>query len=111
MNMQVTAETPIYLANSMNSLRLEGQKTAAVEILQQFDWQVGGVLTAAKRGAVYVAVTNSSKTQMWFHTGAAREGGGMRACLCRLADSSLTLNVSQLALSRIAPRVCEPAGA
>lgn len=37
---QVTAETPIYLANSMNSLRLEGQKTAAIEILQQFDWQV-----------------------------------------------------------------------
>lgn len=36
----VTAETPIYLANSMNSLRLEGQKTAAIEILQQFDWQV-----------------------------------------------------------------------
>jgi len=38
--LQVTAETPIYLANSMNSLRLEGQKTAAIEILQQFDWQV-----------------------------------------------------------------------
>jgi threonine synthase len=42
----VTAETPIYLANSMNSLRLEGQKTAAIEILQQFDWQVRGGLTA-----------------------------------------------------------------
>ena len=37
---EVTAEAPIYLANSMNSLRLEGQKTAAIEILQQFDWQV-----------------------------------------------------------------------
>lgn len=37
---EVTAETPIYLANSMNSLRLEGQKTAAIEIVQQFDWQV-----------------------------------------------------------------------
>ncbi|KAK4267253.1 hypothetical protein QN277_024056 [Acacia crassicarpa] len=37
---QVTAELPIYLANSLNSLRLEGQKTAAIEILQQFDWQV-----------------------------------------------------------------------
>lgn len=37
---QVTAETNIYLANSMNSLRLEGQKTAAIEILQQFDWEV-----------------------------------------------------------------------
>ena len=35
----MTAEAPIYLANSMNSLRLEGQKTAAIEILQQFDWQ------------------------------------------------------------------------
>jgi threonine synthase len=29
----------IYLANSMNSLRLEGQKTIAVEITQQLDWQ------------------------------------------------------------------------
>lgn len=37
---EVTAASPIYLANSMNSLRLEGQKTAAIEILQQFDWQV-----------------------------------------------------------------------
>ncbi|KAG7023681.1 hypothetical protein SDJN02_14707, partial [Cucurbita argyrosperma subsp. argyrosperma] len=37
---EVTAELPIYLANSLNSLRLEGQKTAAIEILQQFDWAV-----------------------------------------------------------------------
>lgn len=37
---EVTAEYPIYLANSMNSLRLEGQKTAAIEICQQFDWEV-----------------------------------------------------------------------
>ncbi|KAE8674156.1 Threonine synthase 2 [Hibiscus syriacus] len=37
---EVTAELPIYLANSLNSLRLEGQKTAAIEILQQFDWGV-----------------------------------------------------------------------
>lgn len=44
---QVTAETPIYLANSMNSLRLEGQKTAAIEILQQFDWQVGVLCVCA----------------------------------------------------------------
>lgn len=36
----MTAACPIYLANSMNSLRLEGQKTAAIEILQQFNWQV-----------------------------------------------------------------------
>ena len=30
----------VYLANSMNSLRLEGQKTVAIEIAQQLDWQV-----------------------------------------------------------------------
>jgi len=35
---EVTAEYPIYLANSLNSLRLEGQKTAAIEICQQFEW-------------------------------------------------------------------------
>ena len=30
----------IYLANSMNSLRIEGQKTISLELVQQFDWQV-----------------------------------------------------------------------
>ena len=30
----------VYLANSMNSLRIEGQKTVAVEMVQQFDWLV-----------------------------------------------------------------------
>ena len=30
---------PIYLANSMNSLRLEGQKTVAIEIAQQLSWE------------------------------------------------------------------------
>lgn len=31
---------PIYLANSMNSLRIEGQKTVAIEIAQQLGWEV-----------------------------------------------------------------------
>lgn len=30
----------VYLANSMNSLRIEGQKTVAIEMVQQFDWNV-----------------------------------------------------------------------
>src|SRR5919202_6982324 len=38
---QRLAEEPgIYLANSMNSLRVEGQKTVSIEIVQQFDWAV-----------------------------------------------------------------------
>jgi threonine synthase len=37
---QVTSRNNIYLANSMNSLRIEGQKTISFELCQQFDWSV-----------------------------------------------------------------------
>jgi threonine synthase len=37
---QIAERDGIYLANSMNSLRIEGQKTVGMEIVQQFDWQV-----------------------------------------------------------------------
>jgi threonine synthase len=36
----VTQDNSIYLANSMNSVRVEGQKTVAIEIVRQFDWAV-----------------------------------------------------------------------
>ena len=29
-----------YLANSINSIRIEGQKTISIEIVQQFDWEI-----------------------------------------------------------------------
>ena len=41
---RLASEERIYLANSMNSLRLEGQKTVSIEIVQQFDWQMPDVL-------------------------------------------------------------------
>lgn len=37
---RITEDRTVYLANSMNSLRMEGQKTVGVEIVQQFDWEV-----------------------------------------------------------------------
>lgn len=37
---QLTEYREIYLANSMNSLRVEGQKTVGMEIVQQLGWQV-----------------------------------------------------------------------
>ena len=37
---RLAKEPGVYLANSMNSLRLEGQKTVAIEMVQQFDWEV-----------------------------------------------------------------------
>lgn len=37
---EVTQDDSIYLANSMNSLRIEGQKTVGIEIVRQFNWEV-----------------------------------------------------------------------
>ncbi len=37
---RLTEDRSIYLANSMNSLRVEGQKTISLEMVQQFDWEV-----------------------------------------------------------------------
>jgi threonine synthase len=37
---KLTEDPTIYLANSLNSLRIEGQKTVGIEIVQQLDWQV-----------------------------------------------------------------------
>ena len=52
---EVTAELPIYLANSLNSFRLEGQKTAAIEICQQFNWEVPDyvIIPGGNLGNVY----------------------------------------------------------
>jgi threonine synthase len=41
---EITKDETLYLANSMNSLRIEGQKTVGVEIVQQFDWQAPDVI-------------------------------------------------------------------
>src|SRR6267154_991293 len=40
---EITKDESIYLANSMNSLRVEGQKTVGIEIVQQFDWEAPDV--------------------------------------------------------------------
>jgi threonine synthase len=41
---EITKDETIYLANSMNSLRIEGQKTVGIEIVQQFEWAVPDVI-------------------------------------------------------------------
>jgi threonine synthase len=41
---EITRDEQIYLANSMNSLRIEGQKTVGIEIVQQFDWKTPDVI-------------------------------------------------------------------
>jgi threonine synthase len=41
---RICKENNIYLANSMNSLRIEGQKTMSIELVQQLDWEVPDVI-------------------------------------------------------------------
>lgn len=52
---ELTADGEIYLANSMNSLRIEGQKTVAVELVQQLDWSVPDwvIIPGGNLGNVY----------------------------------------------------------
>ena len=37
---KLSQDKRFYLANSVNPLRIEGQKTISIEIVQQFDWEV-----------------------------------------------------------------------
>jgi len=37
---ELVLRAPVYQLNSINPFRLEGQKTIAIELLEQFDWQV-----------------------------------------------------------------------
>ena len=46
---EITRDPTLYLANSMNSLRVEGQKTVGIEIAQQFDWQCPGCVHHSRR--------------------------------------------------------------
>ncbi|MCD6023223.1 MAG: threonine synthase [Fibrobacteria bacterium] len=41
---EITQDKSLYLANSMNSLRIEGQKTISFELCQQFGWEVPDVI-------------------------------------------------------------------
>lgn len=52
---ELTEDGAIYLANSMNSLRLEGQKTVAIELVQQLDWEVPDwvIIPGGNLGNVY----------------------------------------------------------
>ena len=90
---EITKERTIYLANSMNSLRIEGQKTVSIELVQQFDWEVpdwvvipGGNLgntSALGKGFLYVAsgplVRSSYKAAEYFIAGMVRQRQALQA--------------------------------
>ena len=57
-------EGGVYLANSMNSLRLEGQKTVSIEIVQQFDWEVPDVVVVPGGNLGNVSAINAGFEMM-----------------------------------------------
>src|ERR1700704_4121317 len=68
---RLAEEEGVYLANSMNSLRIEGQKTVAIEMVQQFDWDVpdwvvipgGNLGNVSARGAGFLMMRDLGLTQ------------------------------------------------
>jgi threonine synthase len=61
---RLAVEEGVYLANSMNSLRLEGQKTVAIEIAQQFDWAVPDVVVVPGGNLGNVSAINAGFEMM-----------------------------------------------
>jgi threonine synthase len=61
---RLAVEEGLYLANSMNSLRLEGQKTVAIEIMQQFDWEVPDVVVVPGGNLGNVSAINAGFEMM-----------------------------------------------
>ena len=97
----MTQSSPIYLANSMNSLRLEGQKTAAIEICQQFDWQVPDwvIIPGGNLGNIYAFYkvcrtsnpgpsSNASQISCWLCLVLA---SCARACACHMVGDWLVM--------------------
>ena len=76
---EVVERLPIYLANSMNSLRLEGQKTVAFEIAQQLNWEVPDLWCRVEPRQRLCALQGVCRT--WAHKpyASARRRSGLEA--------------------------------
>lgn len=102
---RLAAEEGVYLANSMNSLRLEGQKTVAIEIVQQFDWAVpdwviipgGNLGNVSALGAGFTLLQELGLTQKL-----------PRICVAQAAAADPLYRSFQDRFERFAPVVAQP---
>ena len=90
---RLAEEGMVYLANSMNPLRLEGQKTVAIEIVQQFDWQMPDwmVLPSGNLGnasAFYAGFQHDARARRDRALSAARRGAGRKRKPARIAPGA-----------------------
>jgi threonine synthase len=61
----LTATHPVYLVNSVNPFRLEGQKTIVFELLEQLDWQVPDVIALPGGNLGNTAAFGKALSDLW----------------------------------------------
>jgi threonine synthase len=61
----LTASHPVYLVNSVNPFRLEGQKTIVFELLEQLDWQVPDVIALPGGNLGNTAAFGKALSDLW----------------------------------------------
>ncbi len=102
---ELAARGLVYLANSMNPLRIEGQKTVALEIAQQLGWQVPDwvVIPSGNLG-------NSAALHAGFAM--AKELGLIdrlpRLCIAQAAKANPMYRAFVAGAKEVAPVVAEP---
>jgi threonine synthase len=62
---ELTATHPIYLVNSVNPFRLEGQKTIVFELLEQLDWQLPDVIALPGGNLGNTAAFGKALADLW----------------------------------------------
>lgn len=62
---ELTGKYPVYLVNSVNPFRLEGQKTIVIEMLEQLDWQVPDVIALPGGNLGNTAAFGKALSDLW----------------------------------------------
>ncbi len=62
---QLTEQYPVYLVNSVNPFRIEGQKTIIFELLEQLDWKVPDVIALPGGNLGNTAAFGKALADLW----------------------------------------------
>lgn len=62
---QLTEHYPVYLVNSVNPFRIEGQKTIVFELLEQLDWRVPDVIALPGGNLGNTAAFGKALADLW----------------------------------------------
>lgn len=102
---KLALEPGVYLANSMNSLRLEGQKTVAIEMVQQFEWEVPDwvIIPGGNLGNVSAL---GAGFEMMLSLGLVKKRP--RICVAQAAAANPLYRAYQTGWERFEPMVAEP---